>query len=95
MREYEIMVIVRADLAEDDLTSQVEDIKGWITTQEGKINEVTHWGRRRMAYPIARQQDGYYILFKTELPSMAPIELERTLRLTEGVLRYLVVRKDD
>ena len=95
MREYEIMVIIRADLAEDDLTSQVEDIKGWITTQEGTINEVTHWGRRRLAYPIARQQDGYYILFKTELPPLAPIELERTLRITEGVLRYLVVRKDD
>jgi len=95
MREYEIMVVVRADLAEDDLTSQVENIKGWITAQEGTINEVTHWGRRRLAYPIARQQDGYYILFKTELPSMAPIELERTLRITEGVLRYLVVRKDD
>ncbi len=95
MREYEIMVIVRADLQEDDLTSHVETIKGWITAKEGTVNEVNHWGRRRLAYPIARQQDGYYILFKANLPASAPIELERNLRITEGVLRYLVVRRDE
>lgn len=95
MREYEIMIVTRADLAEDDLTNQVETIKGWITGQEGTVSEVTHWGRRRLAYPIARQQDGYYILFKAELPPMAPTEIERTLRITEGILRYLVVRTDE
>ena len=95
MREYEIMVVVRADLAEDDLANQVEAIQGWITSREGTITEVNHWGRRRLAYPIAKQQDGYYILFKTQLPSTAPIEIERTLRITEGVLRYLVVRCDE
>ena len=95
MRDYEIMVIVRADLAEDDLTSQIETIKGWVTTREGTVTEVNHWGRRRLAYPIAKQQDGYYILFKTQLPPTAPIEIERTLRITEGVLRYLVVRCDE
>jgi small subunit ribosomal protein S6 len=95
VREYEIMIIVRADLAEDDLNSQVETIKGWITAREGTVTEVVHWGRRRLAYPIARLQDGYYILFKTQLPSTAPIEIERTLRITEGILRYLVIRCDE
>jgi len=95
VREYEIMVIVRADLQEDDLASQVEAIKEWITGKDGTVNEVSHWGRRRLAYPIARQQDGYYILFKVDLPSTAPMEIERNLRITEGILRYLVIRGDD
>ena len=95
MREYEIVVIVRADLQEDDLTAQVETIKGWITSRDGQVNEVNHWGRRRLAYPIARQQDGYYILFKANLPSTAPLEIERSLRIAEGILRYLVIRGDD
>lgn len=95
MREYEIVVVVRADLAEEDLTSQVDAITGWITAREGNVKEVNHWGRRRLAYPIAKQQDGYYILFKAELPAAAPKEIERTLGITEGVLRYLVVRGDE
>ena len=95
MREYEIMLILRADLSETDLETQVETIKGLITTRDGQVNQVNHWGRRRMAYPIARQQDGYYILFKTSLSANAPMELERTLRINENLLRYLIVREDD
>jgi len=95
MRPYEIVVVVRADLSESDMTAQVESIKGWVTTREGTITQVDHWGRRRLAYPVARQRDGYYVLIKADLPATAPKEIERSLRLTENILRFLVVREAD
>lgn len=95
MREYEIVVIMRSDLSEPDLSAQVDTIKSMVTSQDGKINQVDHWGRRRLAYPISRQRDGYYVLLKAELPPALPMTLERNLRIMENVLRYLVVRTDE
>jgi len=95
MRSYEIVVVVRADLSESDMTAQIETIKGWVTAREGSITQVDHWGRRRLAYPVARQRDGYYMLIKAELPATAPTEIERSLRLTENVLRFLVIRAEE
>jgi small subunit ribosomal protein S6 len=95
VRNYEIVVAVRADLAEEELTAQIDTIKGWVTSKEGKIVQADHWGRRRLAYPIKKQREGYYILLKAELPPTAPAEIERSLRLNENVLRFLVILQDD
>lgn len=95
MREYEMMVILRADLSEDDLSTQIGAVQGWIEANNGTITEVDRWGRRRLAYPIERQRDGYYLLYKLNLPPAAPLELERNLRINENVLRYLIVRQDE
>jgi small subunit ribosomal protein S6 len=95
MREYELMVILRADLAEDDLATQIETVQKWIESHSGKITSLDHWGRRRLAYPIERQRDGYYLLYKLSLPVQAPFELERNLRINENVLRYLIVREEE
>ncbi len=95
MREYEMMVILRADLSEDDLSTQINAVQGWIEANNGTITEVDRWGRRRLAYPIERQRDGYYLLYKLSLPPAAPLELERNLRISENVLRYLIVRQDE
>ena len=95
MRPYEIVVVVRADLSEADMATQIETIKGWVTAKEGSITQVDHWGRRRLAYPVARQRDGYYVLIKAELPATAPKEIERSLRIAENILRFLVIREGD
>ncbi len=95
MRNYEIMVVVRADLNEADLHSQLDTIKSWITAKEGKVSQVDLWGRRRLAYPIAKQRDGFYVLMKAELPTAAPSEIERNLRISENVLRFLVIKEDE
>ncbi len=95
MRNYEIMVVVRADLAEKDLNAQIDTIKGWVTAKDGQVNQVDPWGRRRLAYPVARQRDGYYVLIKAGLPASAPPEIERNLRISENVLRFLVIREDE
>jgi small subunit ribosomal protein S6 len=95
MRTYEMVVVLRGDLADEDRNNQLETIQGWIGAQGGNIARVDHWGRRRLAYQINNQRDGYYTLITTELPAQSPIELERSLRLSENVLRYLITRQGE
>jgi len=90
MRQYEMMAIVRADLSDTDMSAQLETIKGWVETAGGSVVETNHWGRRRMAYPIEKQRDGFYALYKLELPAEAPTEIERLMRLSENMLRFLL-----
>jgi small subunit ribosomal protein S6 len=95
MRLYELGLILRVDKAEDELAELVETIKGWIANQEGTIVKEDVRGRRRLAYPIAKQRDGYYIFYEIELPPSAPAEIERNLNISEDVLRYLFIRSDE
>ena len=92
MRQYKIMVVMRGDLSDDDRTNLVETVQNWITNSKGQVIKVDHWGRRRLAYQIGSQRDGYYTLFTAELPANAPGEIERNLRITETVLRFLITR---
>lgn len=95
MRAYEVVVVVRADLSDQDRSVQIETFKDWITTKGGSVVQIDHWGRRRLAYPISKQRDGYYLLMKAEMPANALGELERSLRISESVLRFLITREDD
>jgi small subunit ribosomal protein S6 len=92
VRQYEIMVVMRGDLSDDDRNSLVETIQNWITNLKGQVVKVDHWGRRRLAYQIGSQRDGFYTLFTAELPASAPGEIERNLQITENVLRFLITR---
>lgn len=93
MRDYEMMLILRADLSDEDLTSTVDAVQGWIANGGGTIKNVDRWGRRRLAYQIDRQRDGFYLLYSLDLPVELPAELERNLRINENVLRHLIIRK--
>jgi small subunit ribosomal protein S6 len=95
MRLYELGLILRVDKTEDELADLVEAIKGWITGQEGKIVKEDVKGRRRLAYPIAKQRDGYYIFYEIEMPTSAPAVIERNLNISEDVLRFLFIRRDE
>lgn len=93
MREYELMVIVHPDLAEDSVATTVDTIREWASVS-GTVVKIENFGRRRFAYPIRKLIEGNYILFDLELEPTAIVELERNLRLSEAVLRHLLVRKD-
>ena len=95
MRPYEMVVVLQADLDEEDLQAQLVAIKGWIESSDGSIVEIDTWGRRRLAYPINKQREGYYTIYKLSLPAAAPLVLERNLRLNENVLRFLITRDDE
>ena len=90
MRTYEMAIVMRGDLADEDRASQLETIQGWVKTNGGNIAKVDNWGRRRLAYEINNQRDGYYTLITAEMPAQAPHELERNLRINENVVRFLI-----
>jgi small subunit ribosomal protein S6 len=94
MRRYELMLVFRPDAPDDRLSAIIDRTTRQITADGGQIVKVAPWGRRRLAYPIDRQREGSYHIIVFEAPATAITELERSLLITEEVLRHLVVRQE-
>ncbi len=94
MRDYELVFIVHPDLETAAFDEVVEKVQGWISEEGGEISKVDVWGKRKMAYPIRKKEEGQYVLLETKmLPTAIPV-LERNLRLLEPVMRFLVTNKE-
>ncbi|MEA2518942.1 MAG: small subunit ribosomal protein [Chloroflexota bacterium] len=94
MRRYELMLVVRPDVADDKAQAVIDKATRQIVASGGQIVKVAPWGRRRLAYQIDRFREGSYHIVLFEAPGGALVELERTLLITEEVLRHLVTRDD-
>ena len=94
MRRYELMLVIRPDVADDKSQALIDRTTRGIVAAGGQIVKVAPWGRRRLAYPIDRHREGSYQIILFEAPPESIVELERTLLITEEVLRHLVVRVD-
>ena len=92
MRRYELMLILRPDVADDKAQAVIDRTTRQLTAAGGQIVKVAPWGRRRLAYQIDRYREGSYHIVLFEAPSDALAELERGLQITEEVLRHLVTR---
>ena len=95
MREYEVMYILQADLDEEKVTAAVEKYSGIITTNGGTITNVEKWGKRRLAYEIKGQREGNYVLVLFSGEPAVSSELDRVMKISDDVLRHLIVRKGD
>jgi len=95
MNKYELGIVVRADLEDENFQAEMTRVKGLIERFEGTIEKVDEWGRRKMAYPIKKLTEGVYTFITFSSPAGAPREIEDRLRLMENVLRFLVIRKDE
>jgi small subunit ribosomal protein S6 len=91
LRNYEVAYITDPDLDEAAQTALEEKVRGWIESAGGRVLKVDRWGKRRLAYPIKKRLDGYYFFLQAELPPHASTPLERDLRLSEQILRFMVV----
>ena len=94
MRRYELMLIVRPDLPDDKAQAVIDRTTRQIVTSGCQIVKVAPWGRRRLAYQIDRYREGSYHIVLFEAPGEALNDLERTLQITEEVLRHLVTRDE-
>src|SRR5207342_310019 len=94
MRRYELMLVLRPDVADDKSQAIVDRTTRGIVAAGGQIVKVAPWGRRRLAYPIDRHREGSYHIILFHAPSDAIAELEHSLLITEEVLRHLVTRDD-
>jgi small subunit ribosomal protein S6 len=89
---YELTVILRPELSEEKLTASIENIKKFITGKGGVISDTKSWGKRRLAYPIKHAIEGNYILLNFTMKPNQNRELETSLRISEDVLRHLLVK---
>ncbi len=94
MRDYELMVVLDPNLDDAAIEALNTRIQNMVTQRGGTIDNVESWGRRRLAYPIGRFRDGVYIVSRFHMPPNAAAEIERALKLTESVIRHLLVRAE-
>ena len=94
-RTYEVMFIVRPDMTEEDQDKLVATLEGHVATAGGTVKNVERMGKRRLAYIVRRFQDGIYVLLTLEGDGAMVKELERRLRVTEPVIKFITVRVDE
>lgn len=94
MRHYEVMVILDPTLDERTVGPNLDTMLSVVKTEGGKIDKVDIWGRRRLAYEIAKQSEGIYAVIDLTAESATVSELDRQLGLNESVLRTKVLRRD-
>ena len=95
MNKYEVTVILSAKLDEEARAGAIDKIKSYIERYNGTVGELDEWGKKKLAYEIQRQTEGFYYLINFEGDSETPNGVETELRIFEPVLRYLVVKKTD
>lgn len=92
MRHYELGFILHPEVEQSDVTQTVDRVGQYVTSGGGEVASVDVWGRRALAYPIRRQNEGTYVFLQVQLEPQAIQELERNLKLDEEILRYLLLR---
>jgi small subunit ribosomal protein S6 len=96
MRAYELMIILDGSLEEPVAQQWIATITKGVAVAGGSIHgKADWWGKRRLAYPINKKEDGYYIVFNLTAPGGALDELERSMRIADDVLRHKLLRLPD
>jgi small subunit ribosomal protein S6 len=95
LRDYEVLYIVRADLEDDKVQDIVKRVNTLIERSAGSVERTNVWGKRKLAYEVKHQKEGSYILQDFQIGPDGLPQLEAALKITEEVLRHLIVRKPD
>lgn len=93
INKYETIFVINTDLGEEGVKGLVEKFKNLIQTST-QLDTIDEWGKRRLAYPIKFKNEGYYVLATFTADSRFPSELERIYKITEGILKYIVIKKE-
>lgn len=94
IRRYETMIVLRTDLQEAGVKEQIERVRKLLETQGATVAGIHEWGLRELAYIIQKERRGYYVLVEYTATAAAVAELERTLKLSDFVLRFVSIRQD-
>lgn len=95
LNSYELTVIIDPDIAEENVPQAMDKLTELVGKSSGTITQTDHWGRRKLAYPIAHHAEGNYVLLKLELAPSKAAELETNLNITEAFLRHLLIKLDE
>lgn len=94
MRKYETIYIVDPDLEDEAIKQLEEKFKNLIEEHGGTVQGIDEWGKRKLAYPINYRREGFYVLMNFEAEPEAVLDLERVYKITSGLMRYLIVKKE-
>jgi small subunit ribosomal protein S6 len=94
MRNYEVVFVIKPDLEAEATAAIVEKFTQLIADQGGEVTGLTQWGKKRLAYEVRKYREGYYVLAEFKGTPAVAQELERVLKITEEVLRYLITRRE-
>lgn len=94
MRKYETIFILHPSLDEEAVKANIEKFQGVIVNGGGKVENVDFWGKRKLAYEIAKVNEGYYTLINFTANTELPRELDRIFRITDGVIRHIIVKEE-
>jgi small subunit ribosomal protein S6 len=95
MRVYEELFIVKPDAPEEEVNAFIDQLKALITTAKGTVDKVDNWGTRKLAYRVSKYAEGHYILIQFSAAPDAVKEIERRLRVTDMVIKFITVRIDE
>ena len=95
MNKYEAMYVITPELEDEAIKGIIEKYTGIITANGGEIEKVDEWGRRRLAYPINDLNEGHYVLMTFTSSPELPAELDRVYKITEGVMRSLIIAHEE
>ena len=94
MRDYEVVLIIHPDLEEAAFGEITEQVSSWITESGGTVSKTDIWGKRQLAYPIQKLNEGQYVLLESQMDPTFCTTLERNMRFVEPILRFMVTRMD-
>lgn len=94
MREYEMMYIMQPTLSADELTALVTRFNDLIVSMDGTVHKADRWERQSLAYEIKGYRDGYYVVVTFQGTPALDAEMARQMKLTEAILRHMILRKD-
>lgn len=94
VNKYETIFIINNELGEDNVKGLVEKFKNLLETS-AQLENVDEWGKRRLAYPINDLNEGYYVMANFSADSNFPRELERIYKITDGIMKFIIIRKDN
>lgn len=94
MNNYEVMFVIEAALDDEKKEAAIENVKG-IIAADGEVGKVDVWGNRRLAYPILKKNDGYYMVIQFKGSSALPKELDRKLKISDSIIRHIIINKDE
>ena len=92
LRDYELMLIISPEIADEALEATIDRVSHFITEKGGVISDVERWGKRKLAYPIKQFMEGSYVLIRFKLRPTLGKELEVKLQVSEEVLRHLLIK---
>ena len=90
---YEAVIVISIKLGEEAVAETVKKFKKLIE-KHGTVESVDEWGKRRLAYPINKETDAYYVLFNFQSEAEFPAELDRIAKITDGVIRSMIIKKE-